>query len=86
MTTLRLREQDLDWRELGDEIVVLDARGAVYLAFQGSGAIVWRLLADSTTRDGIVEALVEIYGIDATRAADDVSQFLSTLNERGLLA
>ena len=84
--TLCLREQDLDWREIADEIVALDAQGTVYLAVRGSGAILWRRLAESTTRDSLVQALVETYGIDAARAGDDVDEFLATLNERGLLA
>ena len=84
--TLCLREQDLDWREVEGEIVALDAQGALYLAVRGSGAVLWRLLADSTTRDGLVHALVETYDIDATRAGDDVDEFLTTLGERGLLA
>jgi uncharacterized NAD(P)/FAD-binding protein YdhS len=83
--TLSLREQDLDWREIVDEIVVLDAKGSEYLAVRGSGAILWRLLAESTTRDGLIQALVETYDIDATRAGDDVNEFLATLSERGLL-
>jgi hypothetical protein len=83
---LCLREQDLDWREIGDEIVVLDGRAAVYLAVQGSGAVLWRLLADSTTQDRLVEALVETYRIDSVRAADDVEEFLTALNAQGLLA
>jgi len=84
--TLCLREQDLDWREIGEEIVALDTQSAVYLAVQGSGAVLWRLLADSTTRDGLVQALVETYAIDTDRAAEDVDDFLASLSERGLLA
>jgi len=84
--TLCLRGPDLDWREIDDEIVALDTRDAIYLAVRGSGAVLWRLLADSTTRGGLVNALVETYGIDETRAGEDVDAFLATLNERGLLA
>lgn len=84
--TLCLRKQDLDWRDIDDEIVALDAQGAVYLAIQGSGAFLWRLLADATTRGRLVEALVETYDIDEARAGDDVDEFLVTLSERGLLA
>ena len=84
--TLCLRKNDLDWRDIDDEIVVLDTRDAVYLAVHGSGAFVWRILAESTTKDSLIEALVEKYGIDSTRAAADVDAFLATLNERGLLA
>jgi DNA-binding GntR family transcriptional regulator len=81
-----LRKDDLDWREIDDEIVVLDTRDAVYLSVQGSGALVWRLLAESATKDSLIEALVEKYGVDSTRATADVDAFLATLNDRGLLA
>ena len=63
--TLCLRKEQLEWRDIGDEIVALDAEDSVYLAARGSGALLWRLLAESTTRNGLVEALVETYGIDA---------------------
>ena len=86
MKTLSLRQQDLDWRQVGDEIVALDAQGAAYFALRGSGVILWRLLADSATREEIADALVKTYGVDPTRAAEDVDRFLASLNERGLLA
>jgi hypothetical protein len=84
--TLCLRRDNLDWREIGDEIVALDADAAEYLAVKGSGTLVWRLLAESTTRDGLIGALVENYGIDSNRASTDVDEFLATLEHRGLLA
>jgi Coenzyme PQQ synthesis protein D (PqqD) len=83
--TLSLREQDLDWRDINDEIVALDAEGAVYLAVRGSGAVLWRLLASPTTRDSLVDTLVETYDIDPATAGDDVDEFLATLSDRGLL-
>jgi hypothetical protein len=84
--TLCLRRDDLDWQEINGEIVALDGKDAVYLAVKGSGAMLWRLLADSATRDGLVDALVETYGIDSGLAGGDVDAFLSTLTARGLLA
>jgi hypothetical protein len=83
---LRLRRHDLDWRDIDDEIVALDGQSAVYLALDGSGALLWRLLAASTTRHDLIEALVSTYGIDASRAAADVEDFLSNLDERRLLS
>jgi hypothetical protein len=84
--TLCLREHDLDWRELDDEIVALDGCQGEYLSVRGAGAVVWRLLAGTAEREHLVEALVERYGIDAEVAAVDVDAFLSSLDERGLLA
>jgi Coenzyme PQQ synthesis protein D (PqqD) len=83
--TLRLRERDLDYRDINDEIVALDAQGAVYLAVRGSGALLWRLLASAATRETLVETLVETYDIDPATAGDDVDEFLATLSERGLV-
>jgi hypothetical protein len=86
VTSVRLRAQDLDWRELDDEIVVLDGRGAMYSAVRGSGTLLWRLLAEETTRGHLVAAMVDTYDVDVAQAADDVDAFLATLDERGLLA
>lgn len=83
---LRLREQDLDWRDVDDELGVLDAQGGAYLAVQGSGAVLWRLFANSTIRESPVEALIKTYDVDSSRAGDDLGWFLATLRERGLLA
>lgn len=83
--TLRLREHDLDWRESDDEIVALDSRDAVYLAIKGSGTLVWRLLAQATTRDALVDAVADTYQIDHQRAGQDIDVFLASLAERELL-
>lgn len=84
--TLRLREQDLEWREIDDEIVVLDERDAAYLAVSGSGILIWHMLSKRTDRAALIEALVETYAVDHTRAGEDVDAFLTALVDRGLLA
>lgn len=84
--TLCLRDHDLDWREIDDEIVALDGTESVYLSVNGAGTLVWQLLAESATKPEIVEALVVRYGIAHDRAANDVDEFLNALNEQGLLA
>lgn len=84
--TLQLREQDLEWREIDDEIIVLDARNAAYLAVSGSGIVIWNLLSERTDREALIQALVETYDIDDTRAGEDVEAFLSELADRDLLA
>lgn len=84
--TVCLRKEDLEWRDIDGEIVALDGQGAVYLSVRGSGAMLWRLLAEGTERDRLADALIDRYGIDADRACDDLDSFLSTLSDRGLLA
>ena len=51
--TLRLRTEDLEWREIDSDIVILDGREATYLTLNGSGALLWRLLATDATRERV---------------------------------
>lgn len=84
--TLRLRTHDLEWREIDSDIVVLDGRDATYLTLNGSGALLWRKLAGSATRDELVGALLEAYEVEVSTAAADTDAFLTSLSEQGLLA
>jgi hypothetical protein len=84
--TLRLRTHDLEWREIDSDIVVLDGRDATYLTLNGSGALLWRKLAGSATRDELVGALLEAYEVEESTAAADTDAFLTSLSEQGLLA
>jgi hypothetical protein len=83
--TLRLRTDDLEWREIDSDIVILDGRDATYLTLNGSGALLWRRLAGTATRDELVEALLESYEVDHLTAAADTDAFLTALSEQGLL-
>ena len=83
---LRLRPEDLEWREVDGEIVALDGRDATYLTLNGSGALLWRMLAASTTRDALVSALLDAYDIDQASAAADTDAFIRALTEQNLLA
>lgn len=84
--TLRLRTDDLEWREIDTDIVILDGRDATYLTLNGSGALLWRRLADTATRDQLVDALLATYEVDHATAVADTDAFLAALSEQGLLA
>ena len=84
-TELRLRNDDLAWRTVDDEMIAIDVRDSTYLTANDSGALLWEALAAGTTREALAANLVEVYGIDAEAAAADVERFLTELRERGLL-
>ena len=86
MTRLTLRSDDLHWREVDGEIVALEGRAANYLAANGSGGLLWRMLADGATRDDLAAALVDAYDIDAAAAMADADRFVAQVREAGLLA
>jgi Coenzyme PQQ synthesis protein D (PqqD) len=86
MTLLRLKETDLHWREIDGEIIALECCGSRYVAANSAGTVLWRALVDGTTRDGLADELVRIYGIERERAVADVGRFVDALAEQGLLA
>lgn len=85
MTQLRLRNADLAWRTVDDEMIAIDVRESTYLTANDSGAILWSALAAGATKDELADRLVDAYGIEAEAAAADVESFLNDLRERGLL-
>jgi hypothetical protein len=82
---LRLRDADLDWREVEGELVALDLRDSRYLAVNRTGQVLWAALAEGATRDQLVERLTDTFGIDDARAAADVDAFTAELESRDLL-
>jgi Coenzyme PQQ synthesis protein D (PqqD) len=82
---MRLREADLDWREVEGEIVALDLRESRYLAINRTGQMLWGALVEGTSRDDLIERLVAHFGIERPRAAADVDAFTTELESRGLL-
>lgn len=84
-TELRLRDADLAWRTVDEEMIAIDVRESTYLTANDSGALLWAALAAGTTKEDLAGSLVNAYGIDADTAAADVERFLADLRERGLL-
>lgn len=82
---LRLRQEALEWRMLEGEVVVLDLVRGEYLRVNGSGAGLWRLLADGAGRAELVRHLMEAYGLAEADADDDAGSFVADLTAKGLL-
>ena len=86
MVTMQLRQENLTWQVAGDDVVVLDLKGSVYLKLNGSGRVLWETLAVPRTDSELAAALVDKFGIDAKLAAADVAAFVEQLRSRDLLA
>jgi Coenzyme PQQ synthesis protein D (PqqD) len=83
---LALNEERVMWREVDDEVIVLDKRTWTYMGINGSGAVLWREIAGGSTRPRLVARLLDAFGIDEERAGRDVDAFLELLRTHGLLA
>jgi hypothetical protein len=83
---LRLREEDMTWRVIGDELVILDVRAGDYLSVNSSGVMLWeRLAKGDVTREELAAQLVEAYGVPISTAQRDVEAFLTMLADNDLL-
>jgi hypothetical protein len=82
---LKLREGAVAWREVDGETLLLDLQASKYLSINPSATVLWRLLAEGTTREALVEALVGEYQISADDAATDVDDFLADCQQRDLI-
>jgi Coenzyme PQQ synthesis protein D (PqqD) len=83
---VQLRTEGLTWHVAGDEVVVLDLGGSVYLKLNGSGRVIWERLATPCNEDDLVAALLDAFDdVDRERAAADVSAFLADLRQRNLV-
>jgi Coenzyme PQQ synthesis protein D (PqqD) len=82
---LRINSEDVVWREVGDELVVLHMKTTTYLTINGSGRTLWDRLVDGATLDELVAALVERYGIGTEQAKQDVHGFVESLTACSLL-
>jgi len=85
MEQLRLRGDTLDWVEVEDEVIALDAERSVYLGTNSAATLLWKALVDGTTRDELVAALVAEYDIEPAAAVTDVDAFIAQLAAQGLL-
>ena len=74
------------WREVGNEVIVLDVPTATYLNLNGSARVLWKRLDAGATAVELAAELVAAYAIDEERAATDVEGFLEALQERSLLS
>lgn len=85
MEQLRLRERDLVWREVDDEIVILDIKASVYVGVNASGRVLWLRLVEGATLDELAAELEQVYGLPAASARRDASAFVEAMREQGLL-
>ena len=82
---LQLKVDDVVWREVGDELVVLELSTSTYLTLNGTAKYLWESLAGGTTIGALVQMLADRYPITAEQARTDAEAFLSALSERDLL-
>ncbi len=82
---LRLRSDAVAWREVDGEVIALGLESSTYFGTNASGSLLWKRLAEGTTRTELVDELVATFGLEQRHAEADVESFLDDLRGRGLL-
>lgn len=82
---MKLRLDELSWREIDGDMVMLDLRTSTYLTTNGSGTLLVKQLTEERTSGELVQALVDAYDIPRSSAEHDVRNFLDELDRSGLL-
>jgi Coenzyme PQQ synthesis protein D (PqqD) len=82
----RIRDDDVQWRRMGDEVVILDLRTARYFSLNETGTRLWSLIVAGASADRLVEELVGAWAVDRAAAERDVEAFLASLRDRDLVA
>ena len=82
---LQLKIDDVVWREVEGELVVLELSTSLYLTLNGTAKLLWEALSGGATTGALVEVLTREYDIGEDQAMSDVEVFLQTLTERNLL-
>jgi len=82
---MKLRGDDITWREIDGDLVVLDLRSSTYLTTNASGTLLMRQLTEERSLPQLVQALVDAFDIPEQRAQQDVEAFLDELGASGLL-
>jgi hypothetical protein len=83
--TLLIKVDNVVWREVDDELVILELPTTTYLTLNGSAKQLWLRLADGATSQELALMLVDNYKISREQAASDTESFLSDLDQRELL-
>ncbi|HEV2756077.1 MAG TPA: PqqD family protein [Actinomycetota bacterium] len=82
---VRIDADAVEWREVEGEIVALDVARSEYISVNPTGATLWLMLVEGTTRADLVERLRREFGLEDEAAERDVDGFLASLSERKLL-
>lgn len=82
---MKLRANDLTWREIDGDLVILDLQSSTYLTTNASGTVLMKQLTEDRTNAELVQAMVDAFGISESQAEEDVRTFLDALDRSGLL-
>jgi hypothetical protein len=77
--------EDVVFRELSGELVILSLSSGEYFGLDAIGTKVWKLLLDGSSVEKVVDTLVLEFDIDRETLRSDVDALVKQLVDRGLI-
>ena len=76
---------DVTWRDVSGEMVVLKLSSGEYYTFNEQGRITWLALSEGKSMEQAVRMVVDEYDVSSDKAREDVEAFVVGLMEQELL-
>jgi hypothetical protein len=86
MIAMRLiQSEDIIWRRIGDEIVVIKDDGLATHVMNNTAAFIWEMCDGKSGIDEITESLCERFDVSFQEAGTDVREIIEKLMQLGLI-
>ena len=73
------------WRNIGEEVVILDLQSGYYYGLNKTAALIWNRLTESKPSDVIGQEMAVVYGIPLKQAQKDVKAAIEELAKDSLI-
>ena len=82
---LKLRSNELTWREVDGEIIALDLTSSLYFTTNRTGTLLWLRLVEGANIGELAALLTEQFELAETDARGNVTSFIALLDSHSLL-
>ena len=76
---------DVVFRVLGDEAVILNLASGVYFGLDTVGARMWQLMSEHGSTDKVIAAMLDEYEVEERQLCSDLAKLIEQLSEKGLV-
>ncbi len=77
--------EEFVWKEVGDQVVVLNLDSGVYYSLNPTGSRVWKGLMDQSSLDDIVGKLCDEYSVSEATARKDAEEMIDQFLAKKML-
>jgi hypothetical protein len=73
------------WRDLGEDVVILNVETGVYFGLDGSGGQIWRELVEHGSLEKTLESLKQQFNAEPDELRRDLDDLVEQLVQKGLV-